>query len=431
MLSEQTVQIVKATAPLVAFHAEAITRRFYALMFTGNPETKAYFNPAHQYSGNQQRALAGAICAYTANIDNLAALGLAVELITQKHCSLGIRPEHYPIVGKHLLVAIQDVLGEAASSEVLAAWEEAYGFLADVFIERENQIYREQAAAPGGWNGYRPFVVDRKRPECEVVTSFYLRPTDDGLLPEFKPGQYITVRIDQPTLMATPRNYSLSDRPGVGYYRISVKRESSSNRDVPSGLVSNHLHDHVNEGDILEIGPPCGQFTLDPQLAVVRPIVLISGGVGITPLMSMLKSLAHHRVTTPVYFIHAARNSRHHALADEARKVSAQCSNFHTHFRYDEPLADDLRQRHCDSTGRIDAHLLSELLPTIDSEFYVCGPKPFMVGALHCLQRMRVADSRIHYEFFGPKQHLELKTHVAHRVADQARRPFMESAGAI
>src|SRR5687767_1094595 len=128
MLTERTIQIVKATAPAVAQHAEAITRRFYTLMFQGNPETKAFFNPAHQHTGGQQRALAGAICAYAANIDNLGVLGEAVELIAQKHCSLGVQPEHYPIVGKHLLVAIKDVLGDAATDEVIAAWGEAYGF---------------------------------------------------------------------------------------------------------------------------------------------------------------------------------------------------------------------------------------------------------------------------------------------------------------
>ena len=117
MLSEETIQTVKATAPAVALHAEAITRRFYSLMFAGNPEVQAYFNPAHQHSGGQQRALAGAICAYAANIDNLSALGPAVELIAHKHCSLGIQRQHYPIVGKHLLVAIKDVLGEAATDE--------------------------------------------------------------------------------------------------------------------------------------------------------------------------------------------------------------------------------------------------------------------------------------------------------------------------
>src|SRR5262245_26682778 len=122
MISREAIAIVKATAPLVAIQAEAITRRFYNLMFAGDSVTKAYFNPAHQQAGDQQRALAGAICAYAANIDSLAVLGPVVELIAQKHCSLGILPEHYPIVGKHLLVAIKDVLGDAASDQVIAAW---------------------------------------------------------------------------------------------------------------------------------------------------------------------------------------------------------------------------------------------------------------------------------------------------------------------
>src|SRR4249919_2009856 len=147
MISDKTIEIVKATAPVVAVHAEAITRRFYNLMFTGDPVTKLYFNPAHQQAGDQQKALAGAICAYAANIDNLAALGPAVELIAQKHCSLGIQSEHYPIVGKHLLAAIKDVLGDAATDEVIDAWSEAYGFLAQIFIGRETAIYREQATA--------------------------------------------------------------------------------------------------------------------------------------------------------------------------------------------------------------------------------------------------------------------------------------------
>ena len=149
MLSPQTIAIVKATAPVVAEHAETITRRFYNLMFAGNPEVQAYFNPAHQHSGGQQRALAGAICAYAANIDNLDALGMAVELIAQKHCSLGIQPEHYPIVGKHLLAAIKDVLGDGATDEIIAAWAEAYGFLAEIFIGREEQIYAAQRDGSG------------------------------------------------------------------------------------------------------------------------------------------------------------------------------------------------------------------------------------------------------------------------------------------
>lgn len=407
MLSSETIEIVKATAPVVAAHAETITRRFYTLMFEGNPEVLAYFNPAHQHSGGQQRALAGAICAYAANIDNLGALGPAVELIAQKHCSLGIQAEHYPIVGRHLLVAIKDVLGDAATDEVIAAWSEAYGFLAQVFIGREAAIYEEQAAAPGGWNGYREFVVDRKVRESDCITSFYLRPADGGPLADFKPGQYITVKIDHPTEPTTPRNYSLSDRPGVGHYRISVKRESGPTADVPQGQVSNFLHDHVEVGDTIKVGPPCGEFTLVPEEVEKRPIVLLSGGVGITPVMSMLKTLAHHRVDTPIYFIHAARNRRYHALADEARQLAEECPNVSVHFCYDEPLDDDLAEGHCHSTGLVDAARLEQLLPTRDAEYYFCGPRGFMTSIYHGLRRWGVESSQLHFEFFGPKQELE------------------------
>lgn len=406
MLSQQTIGIVKATAPAVIAHAEAITRRFYTLMFEGNPEVRAFFNQAHQHSGTQQRALAGAICAYAANIDNLSVLGSAVELIAQKHCSLGIQAEHYPIVGKYLLIAVKDILGEAVTDQVAAAWGEAYGFLADIFIQREAEIYREQAAVPGGWNGYRRFVVERKVPESENITSFYLVPADGSTPAAFKPGQYITVQIDHPATPTSPRNYSLSDRPGLKHYRISVKREHGLSSNTPNGLISNYLHDHVNKGDQLKIGPPCGEFVLDPAKVPAKPIVLLSGGIGITPVLSMLKSLVHQRVQTPVYFIHGARNSRVHALAGEVRHLASECKNLHTHFRYDAPLTNDLQNKSCDSTGMIDTKLLSQLLPSNDAEFYFCGPKPFMVSVYQGLKGWGVNDSRMHFEFFGPKQEL-------------------------
>lgn len=404
MLSEKTIQIVKATAPAVAPHAEAITRRFYSLMFAGNPEVQVYFNQAHQFSGGQQRALAGAICAYASNIDNLGVLSSAVELIGQKHCSLGIQAEHYPIVGKHLLVAIKDVLGDAATDEVIAAWGEAYGLLADILIKHEAGIYQSQVKTPGGWNGYRSFVVTHKKPEGDGITSFYLRPADGGAIATFKPGQYITVKINQARPATSPRNYSLSDRPDVGHYRISVKREPSLAPGSPVGIISNYLHDSIREGDLLEIGPPCGEFTIDPTTTSERPIVLLAGGIGVTPLLSMLKSLAHHGVKAPIHFVHAARNSRVHPFAKEVREIAKQHSNIKTHFRYDDPLPSDLAERHCDSTGLVDMKLLKACLKTPDAEFYFCGPRPFMSNLYHGLKEWGVDESRIHFEFFGPKE---------------------------
>ncbi len=407
MLSEKTIETIKAITPAVAANAETITRRFYERMFAGNPEVQAFFNQAHQHSGQQQRALAGAICAYFTHIDNLEALGPAVELIAQKHCSLGVQAEHYPIVGKHLLAAIQDVMGDAATDDIISAAAEAYGLLADVCIGREAEIYSEQQSLPGGWSGYRQFVVAEKQSECDIVTSFYLRSADDQPLPTYLPGQYITVRIDHPTTPTSPRNYSLSDRPGTGYFRISVKRETGLTPNAPDGLISNHLHDVIQVGDRLDIGPPCGEFTLDPQTASDRPIVLLAGGIGVTPLLAMAKALHHAKVSTPVYILQGVKNSRKHALADEIRDLGRDASNFRTHVVYDDPLPDDLDSGRCDSTGFVTTELLREWTPYRDATFYICGPSPFMSSVLATLQELGVSEDQIRHEFFGPKQTLQ------------------------
>lgn len=410
MLQPTTVDIVKQITPAVAAEAETITRAFYTRMFRENPEVQAYFNAAHQHSGGQQRALAGAICAYFSNIDNLEQLTGAVELIAQKHCSLGIQPDHYPIVGKHLLAAIKEVMGDAVTPEVEAAVLDAYQVLAQVLIDREAAIYQQQRETPGGWNGYRDLVVERRVPESEVVTSFYLRSGDDRPLPDFVPGQYVTVRFDHPTTPTSPRNYSLSDRPGTGYFRISVKRERSLTEGAPSGLISNHLHDAVQEGEVVQVGPPCGEFTIEPP-ADARPVVLLAGGIGATPLMSMARHLSHHGAKWPVYFLHAARNSRVQAFASELRELGSR-DNFHVHVRYDEPLADDLTEGRCDSMGRVDIEFLRNWTPYRDAEFYFCGPSPFMIEVHSALTELGVRPDRMHFEYFGPRQEIESKSPV-------------------
>lgn len=406
MLSEKTIQIVKEITPAVATNAEKITCCFYQRMFAGNPEVKAFFNQAHQESGGQQSALAGAICAYFTHIDDLEALGPAVELIAQKHCSLGVKPEHYPIVGKHLIDAIKEVMGEGATDDIIGAVAEAYGVLADVCIGRESDVYDEQAAAPGGWNGYREFVVDRKVNESDIVTSFYLKPADGGVLRDFLPGQYITLQIDHPNTPTSPRNYSLSDAAGQSHYRISVKREGALDATSPDGVISNYLHDHVNVGDTLQVGPPCGDFTLNVSKPVEKPVVFLAGGIGVTPLLSMAKSLVAAQPDAPVYFLQAARNSAVHALGNEIEELKSDVSKVQTHVIYDEPLADDASLGKCDSTGRIDAAMLRDWAPVTDAQFYFCGPKPFMQEVAAILNELGVEESRIRYEFFGPLQSL-------------------------
>lgn len=407
MLTAQTIAVVKATAPILDQHGELLTRHFYKRMFEKNPEVGPFFNPANQEKGTQQKALAAAICAYAANIDNLEVLGGAVELIAQKHASLQIQPEHYPIVGENLLASIREVLGEGATEEVINAWGEAYGFLANILIGREREIYHQHQLIPNGWAGFKKFRVARKEVESDVITSFYLQPEDGGAVPAFKPGQYVTLRVPSPCGHTTMRNYSLSEKPGQPWFRISVKRETGAAANTPDGFVSNFLHKGVNVGDSLEVGPPCGEFFLDLTENHERPLVLISAGVGITPVMSMLQSALVNMPGREIYFIHAALNSRTRAFKGALRELAAQHKNLKVHTRYSEATEGCRNAGEFDSEGFVDGTLIESVIPSRDADYYFCGPKPFMVNIYHQLLEWGIPATQVHFEFFGPRQGLE------------------------
>ncbi len=407
MLNARTIEIIKSTAPILDQHGETLTRHFYKRMFSHNPEVAPFFNTANQESGAQQKALAGAICAYAANIDNLDVLGGAVELIAQKHASLQIKPEHYPIVGANLLASIREVLGDGATDEIINAWAEAYGFLANILIGREAQIYRELADAPNGWEGFTKFKVVRKEKESDIITSFYMVPADGSGLPTFKPGQYITVRLPSPCGHTTMRNYSLSNRPGRDYFRISVKRERAPEASVADGFVSNYLHDKVEVGTLLDIAPPCGEFFLDVDARHTRPLVLLAGGIGITSLLSILKTAIEITPDRKIVLIHACLNEDVQAFGPFLKDLAASHKNLTVHSRYSEPAKAAVTRNGDTSTGFVDTDLIERLVPERDGDYYFCGPKPFMVNIYHKLLAWGIPASQVHFEFFGPRQDLE------------------------
>ena len=401
MVSAKTKQIVKSTAPILAEHGETLTRHFYKRMFEHNPEVQEFFNPSNQAKGAQQRALAGAICAYATHIDNLEVLTDAVELIAHKHASLQVKPEHYPIVGENLLASIKEVLGEGATPEIIDAWAEAYGFLADIFIKREEELYQQQKQALGGWNGFRQFRVERKQPESDVITSFYLKPTDGKRLPSFKAGQYITVRMPTPYGYTTMRNYSLSGQE-EGMYRISVKRESGN----PDGFVSTNLHAHIQEGDTLEVGPPCGNFVFHSPAEATRPIVFLAGGVGITPLLPQLREALAVSKEREVYFFHATMSPQLQAFKHELEALAQAHKNLKVNYRYSAPTDKDRTTLPAEQIGLIDTPYLKGMLPATNADFYFCGPEPFMASIYKTLQQWQVPQDQIQFEFFGPQQAL-------------------------
>ncbi len=412
MLVKDTIAIVKQTIPALQANGEALTVHFYKRMFAGNPEVGELFNPAHQQAGTQQKALAGAICAYAQYIDQPEVLTDALELIAQKHASLGIKPEHYPIVGAHLLGSIREVLGEAATDEVIDAWGQAYEFLAHALMRREGEIYSHHTDQHG-WQGFSEFVVQKKQAESDTITSFYLRPRDGSALPWFEAGQYLSVRVPGNVHRTTIRNYSLSCHPGEPHYRISVKRESARGDGAPDGYVSNYLHDHIEAGDAIEVGPPCGDFTLQTPDEPTRPLVLISGGVGITPLLSMAHTATETQPARPIWFIHGAINGQTHAFDAEVRALAHRYPNLRVHVRYSDPTEADRRRGGHEDEGFIDMKLVRSLVKQPDADFYFCGPKPLMIGLYQGLQAWDVPASQIHYEFFGPAEELQAQEDLA------------------
>lgn len=393
-LTAEQVARVKATAPVFAEHGVTITRHFYRRMFANRPELRNLFNQTHQASGTQPETLAKAVYAYAANIDNLGALSAAVGRIANKHASLNIRPEHYPIVGENLLASVVEVLGDAVDEATLDAWRAAYAQLAQIMIGAEAKLYEQ---AP--WSGYRPFLVSRKQVESGEITSFYLTPADGGAAPQFKPGQFVSVKRHVEELgVDQPRQYSLSDAPHGKWLRISVKREAGC-EDVPAGRVSTQMHDGVEAGSIVDVTAPMGEFCLDREKAT--PVVLVSGGVGITPTMSMLSTLVAEGSQRRVAFVHACRNGRVHAFRQWLADTVAKHANVSRAVFYEEVSPADQHGIDYDFVGRIDFASLRDQAVLPDADYYLCGPIPFMEQQCDALVALGVDPARVHTEVFG------------------------------
>ena len=261
---------------------------------------------------------------------------------------------------------------------------------------------------------FRTLIVNRKVPESETITSFYLVPKDGKPLAPFLPGQFLPLKLDIPgQWKPVLRTYSLSDSPNRDHYRLTIKRElAPPNRpDVYPGASSNYFHDQVESGTPLLTKSPRGKFFLDPHGET--GVVLLSAGVGLTPLISMLNAIVDAGSNRPTWFFHGSRNSREHALGKHVRRVAEENSNVHVHIRYSRPLPEDTVGRDHDDEGHVDIELVKRLLPSTDFDFYLCGPTPFMKSLFNGLLAWGIPESRIHYEFFGPASALAERAKVA------------------
>lgn len=407
-LTPEQVQIVRSTAPILQAHGNDITTLFYQTLLSEIPELHNVFNTANQANGLQPKALANSLYAYAAHIDDLGALSPALEKICQKHASLYVRPEHYKIVGDYLLRAMGDVLGAALTKEILEAWEVAYQQLASIMIAKEGQIMEDA----GGWTDWREFRIAKKVKESEEITSFYLKPVDGKTLPAYKPGQYISVMTAVPKLnYLQPRQYSLSGKYTPDHYRISVKKEVGVPADKPEavvhpGYISNVLHNERNEGDVLSVSHPAGDFYLDLDADKDAPVVLLSAGVGLTPMVCILDTLVDAGSNRRISFVHAARNTSVQAFGDYVRYIEKQHDNVSASFFIGAPDAQkDVEGVHYQHIGRMRLVSLNGdkdlCLSDKTTQYFVCGPEGFMAAIEKQLIELEVEPHRIKMEVFG------------------------------
>ena len=401
-------QIVRDTLPVVGEHIEEIAPVFYGRMFAAHPELlRDTFNRGNQAQGAQQKALAASVATYatllvTPDGPSPAAL---LSRIGHKHVSLGITEDQYGIVHEHLMAAIVEVLGaDVVTGDVAAAWDAVYWHMARTLIAFEHGLYAEAQVAPG--DVFRTAQVTRRVEESSRVASFELAALEgEEPLADFLPGQYISVGVRLPDGARQLRQYSLSDAPGQGRWRISVRREDGA----PEGEVSSHLHRTLREGDELQVTLPAGDLVLDPQ--ATSPLVLVSAGIGLTPMLGMLRHLAAVDSGREVVVLHADRDAADAAhLPELLDTVSSLPEHSGSRARLwfsgglgEDPLAGRTDPRLAAHAGRM--AIMGEHLPA-DAEVHLCGGSGFLRGAREQLLAAGVREERMHVELFAPNDWL-------------------------
>src|SRR5258708_2313203 len=395
MLSDKSRPVIEATLPVVDQHIQEIADSFYRHLFDTHPELlDGVFNRGNQAEGTQKVALAGAVAAFATALvktpDQLPENLLA--RVGHKHASLGIEPDQYQVVHDALMWAIGDVLGEAVTPQIAAAWEEVYWLMAYTLIHIERGIYSARAVRPRTvWPRWRG---QQKIPESDDVVTFVVERIDDRLVKASLPGQYVTVQLPLPDGTRQPRQYSVSRADNGPARQFPVKRVHGAGK--PDGQCSTLLHDTVSVGDMLTMSVPFGAVTLDD--AAGRPLVFASAGIGITPMAGMLSHLADAASRLPIVLLHADLNEesfalRHQVLADIAALPNASINLwFEQGGQRRSPVQEVFH-------GLMDISQVS--LP--DNAVYdLCGPVPFMQEVRSALIKGGVPPCDIQYEVFGP-----------------------------
>ncbi|MFT4087804.1 MAG: FAD-binding oxidoreductase [Gordonia sp. (in: high G+C Gram-positive bacteria)] len=385
MISAQSKDMLRATLPAVEGALDQITPRFYERMFTAHPELlDNLFNRVNQKAGTQPQVLAGSIAAFARlQLEPDPALQkFIIERIAHKHASLGVIADQYPIVHEHLFAAIVEVLGEAVTPEVAAAWDELYWEMAHVLIARETELYSQAGLSPG--DVWRDVVVVQRDQVAPDAVSFTLAARDGSALPGFTPGQYLSVQAPLDDGAHQIRQYSLTGSPDQPTWRVSVKLD---------GEVSSYLHERVFEGDEVHVSTPFGDLSLP---AGDGPLLLVSAGIGCTPVIGLLHHLVESGDQRPIQVLHADRSRSRQPHRGELAELVGKLPHATLHQWYENGV----------DTGdgvRIGRMSLDDMSIDPDTVALLCGPAGFLSSVRASLVDRDIPENRIHYETFGPE----------------------------
>jgi nitric oxide dioxygenase len=393
VLSEKARPVIEATLPVVGENIGKIAERFYQHLFGEHPELlDGTFNRGNQAEGTQQQALAGSVAMFASALvshpDQLPEHLL--NRVAHKHASLGITPAQYQVVHDNLFWAIADVLGDAVTPEVAAAWDEVYWLMAWALINQERGLYSARGVRPE--TVWRDWEVVEKVRETDDVVRFTCKRIDDRLVKTSLPGQYVTVRMEMPDGVHQPRQYSLTQADDGEHRSFAVKRVHGG--DKPDGEVSNVLHDRVDVGDTVTMSLPFGDVVLDDS----RPAVFASAGIGITPMAGMISHLVNAGSHLDVTLLHADSDEASWALRQQVVDDVRSLADGSVHVWFERGAECSLP---VDSVNEGMMDLSQVDLPD-NAVYYLCGPLPFMKAVRQALLDGGVPPRDIQYEVFGP-----------------------------
>ena len=408
-LSDEHAAVVRETLPVIGAHIDEITPVFYRTMFADNPELlRDTFNRGNQKLGAQQRALAASIATFaTLLVDGRSPVDM-LSRIGHKHASLGITPDQYQVVHDYLFGAIVEVLGEAITPEVAAAWDEVYWIMAAVLVDFEKALYARAEVEPG--DVFRTATVLAREDVTDSVAVFTLGGPDGEPLPDFRPGQYTSVGVVLPDGARQLRQYSLSTAPGDGTWRIGVRRVEADGDASPAGEVSGWLHANATVGTTIQVTLPFGDLVLDAAGTAEdredAPVVLCSAGIGITPMLGMIAHLAATEDPRRVLVLHADRSRADHVLADEVAGEAAMLADAEVHTWYEQ--APDTDTDAVSGPGTVHRGLmdLSSVPLPEGAHVFLCGSTGFLQSLRRQFLDAGVPEDRLHAELFAPNDWL-------------------------